>query len=94
MKQEIYQARSTSLSKIDSINSDINTLNSLVDTYLESSNSALTIQKMETNLEQLAKDFDTTKTKYEIELNSKIKDIENKKENFAISKINLEELLE
>lgn len=94
MKQEISQARSNSLSKIDSINSDIDALNSLVDTDLEISSSELIIHKMETNLEQLVNDFDTTKTKYEIELNSKIKDIENKKENFEISKINLEELLE
>jgi len=94
MKQDISQARSNSLSKINDINSDINSLNTLVDTNLESSSSELIIQKMETNLEQLAKDFDTTKTRYEIELNSKIKDIENKKENSVISKINLEELLE
>jgi outer membrane murein-binding lipoprotein Lpp len=94
MKQEISQARSNTLSKVDLINSDINTLNSLVDIDLESSNSALTIQKMETNLLQLTKDFKTTETKYGIELNSKIKDIENKKESLKISKINLEELLE
>lgn len=94
MKQSISQARTESLSKIDAINSDINSLNSLIDTDLEFSSSELTIQKMETNLEQLIKDFETTKTKFQIELNSKITDIENKKENLEIAKINLEELLE
>lgn len=94
MKQTISQARSTSLSKIDSINSEINTLNWLTDTQLESSNNTLSISKMTSDLENSVKELETTKTKYDIEYNSKVADVESKKENLEISKLSLIELNE
>lgn len=94
MKQTISQRRSSMLSKIDSINNDLNSLNSLTDTDLESSSNQTSIEKMEIALENSIKNFNTTKKEYEITYISKQKDLDDKKENIDIAKTSLEELLE
>lgn len=94
MKQTISQARSNVLSKIDNINSEINSLNSLTDTDLESSNNTLSINKMTLDLKNSLNELETTKTKYEIEYNSKVADVESKKESLEIAKLSLIELEE
>lgn len=94
MKQTISQARSTSLSKIDTINSQINTLNSLTDTELEGNNYMFSIEKMTQDLENNVKELKTTRTKYEIEYNSKLADITSKEVSLEIAKLNLIELNE
>jgi septin family protein len=98
--------RSTSLSKASSLNSSINTLNTLTDTDLVSESntnsiakqiesiksSELAIEKKEQDIENSEKNLETTKESNAISLESKQKDLDSKERSVEVAKLNLTEL--
>lgn len=108
MKNTMSSYRSSSLNKASSINSSINTLNTLTDIDLISEwnqnsiaskeesikTSQLSIDKKELSISNSLKNYDSTVEKYLLAIKSKQNDIDSKETSLKISKISLEELLE
>jgi predicted patatin/cPLA2 family phospholipase len=100
--------RSSSLNKVISLNSSINTLDTLTNTDLVSESnsnsiakqdesiksSELSIEKKELDIENSEKNLSTTKESYAITMESKQKDLESKERSVVIAKLNLSELLD
>lgn len=108
LKSNMYTYKTNTENKITSINSSINTLNTLTDTnVIKQSNEStlasktesiksqeLAISKKQQEIANLEKNLSTTKTKNEIELNTKLQNIESANKSLEVSKQNLKELLE
>lgn len=107
-KNTMSSYRSTAQNKVISINSSINTLNTLTNTDLvneSNSNSVaskeasiktseLSIEKKEQDIENNEKTLETTKESNKITLESKEKDLESKERSIEVAVLNLEELLD
>ncbi len=108
MKNTMSSYRSNSLSKISSINSSINTLNTLTDTELLSdlninsisskedsiNNSELSLEREALSIVNDIKNYDETISSYKLTIESKQQDIESKKISLNVAKLSLEELIE
>lgn len=108
LKANMYNYKTNTENKITSLNSSINTLNTLTDTnVIEKSNAStlaskeesiksqkLAITKKQQEIANLEKNLSTTKTKNEIELATKLQNIESANKSLEVSKQNLKELLE
>lgn len=107
-KNTMSSYRSSSLNKVISLNSSINTLDTLTNTDLVSESnsnsiakqdesiksSELSIEKKELDIENSEKNLSTTKESYAITMESKQKDLESKERSVVIAKLNLSELLD
>ncbi len=108
MKNTMSSYRSNSLSKISSINSSINILNTLTDTELLSdsninsiswkedsiNNSELSLEREALSIVNAIKNYNETIAKYKLTVESKQQDIESKKISLNVAKLSLEELIE
>lgn len=107
-KNTMSSYRSSSQNKVISINSSINTLDTLTNTDLVSETnsnsiagkeesiktSELNIEKKKIDIENSEKTLETTKESYKITLESKEKDLDSKERSVEVAILNLEELLE
>nr|MDD3720665.1 HlyD family efflux transporter periplasmic adaptor subunit [Candidatus Gracilibacteria bacterium] len=107
MKSNMSSYRSSSLSKINSINNSIASLDTLTDTDLISESnsnsiaqkeasikaSEVSIEKQEISISNAEKSYNETKASYAVTLDSKEKDLISKEKSVEIAKLNLEELL-
>lgn len=108
MKNTISWNRTSTLSKVTSIKSSINTLNTLTDTdlvYESNTNSIaskeesiktsiLSIEKQELSIKNAVKSYDETVSSYSTTLNSKQKDLDSKTRSVEIAKMNYDDLFE
>jgi len=108
MKNTMSWNRTSTLSKVTSIKSSINTLNTLTDTdlvYESNSNSIaskeesikssiLSIEKQELSIKNAIKSYDETVSSYSTTLNSKQKDLDSKTRSVEIAKMNYDDLFE
>lgn len=107
-KSTMSSDRTTSLNKIASLNTSINTLNTLTNTDLVSETnsnsiankeesmktSELNIEKKKLDIENSEKTLETTKESNKITLESKEKDLDSKERSVEVAILNLEELLD
>lgn len=107
-KNNMSTYRSSALNKITSLNSSINTLNTLTNTDLVNETnlnsiaqkeeslktSLLNIEKKEQEIENNENNLETTKESNTITLISKEKDLESKEKSIEIAKLSLQELLD
>lgn len=107
-KNTMVSDRTSIQSKITSLTSSINTLETLTDVDLLSESnqnsilsqeesikqSEISIEKQEREIEEAKKAYEVDKKDYEIQLASKQKDLESSEQTLEINKASLEELLE
>lgn len=86
--------RSTTLNKISSIKSQINTLDTLTDVNLISQSNQLEIEKQEISIKNAEKSYQETVAEYALNIESRQQDIDSKQVTLEIAKLSLEELLE
>gem|GEM_PF-3129356 len=100
--------RTTAQNKSTTINSSLNTLDTLSDTDLISqsnsntieqtqasiTSSELSIKKQEISIDNSEKDLETTKENYRIALETKQKDIDSKERSLELANISYDELMD